>query len=134
MNQSGPLCRHIDRDTVATVVHEFYRRILAEPELSPFFARINNWSVHEDHITDFWWGLMGGRVESPRPRAMEAGHRELDFGPQELALWLALFEETLQQNLSANLAQQWVMLARRIGEMMGDRGLVRGTTRDPFHK
>ncbi len=128
MNQVQPLCQLIDRATVANVVHDFYRNLRADGILAPYFTHIDDWPAHESHITDFWWGLMGGKVELPRPHAMEAGHRDLDFGPQELAQWLKLFEETLQQNLPAEAAEAWASLARQLGHMMSKRGLVRGSS------
>ncbi len=127
MNQAQPLCQQIDRDTVARVVREFYRCILAEPGLASYFAPIDDWSAHESYVTDFWWGLMGGRVKRPRPHAMEAGHRGLRFGPGELARWLALFEQTLQQQLPADIADQWNTLAQQIGRMMAERGMLSRT-------
>ncbi len=126
MEKTQPLCQFVSRDTVALVVHDFYRHLLAEPKLAVYFAHISNWPEHESHITDFWWGLMGGKVEQPRPRAMETGHRDLDFGLQELTLWLKLFEKTLQQHLPTEIAEAWAMLAGQLGQMMSKRGVVRG--------
>jgi truncated hemoglobin YjbI len=119
------LCQQITRDTVAEVVHRFYRRVLDEPTLAGYFSHIDNWPQHESHITDFWWGVMGGKVETPRPRAMELGHRDLDFGQQELMLWLALFEHTLRESLPEECARQWFELARGLGKAMSKRGMVR---------
>lgn len=126
MQSAQPLCQLIDRKTITQVVHAFYRKVRLAPRLAAYFSHIDDWAMHEAHITDFWWGLMGGRVEHPRPRAMEIGHRELDFGRQELTLWLKLFEETLQQNLPAESAERWGIMARQLGEMMNERALVRG--------
>ncbi len=124
MEKTQPLCQFVNRETVALVVHDFYRHLLAEPKLVVYFAHISDWPEHESHITDFWWGLMGGKVEQPRPRAMERGHQDLVFGSQELTLWLKLFEKTLQQHLPAEVAERWSMLATRLGQMMGERGLA----------
>lgn len=124
MDKTHPLCQLVDRKTVAVVVHDFYRRLLADPVLAAFFDHIDDWPGHESHIIDFWWGLMGGKVEQPRPRAMETGHQDLDFGLKELAQWLKLFEETLQQHLPDDAAEAWAMLARQLGQMMSKRGLA----------
>jgi hemoglobin len=120
-----PLCQLVDRDTVNRVVHCFYQRVRTEPGLVGYFVHIDDWPQHEGHIADFWWGVMGGRVTSPRPRAMERGHRDLDFGERELNLWLALFEQTLRENLPDAAARQWAELARGLGRAMTRRGLLR---------
>lgn len=126
MEKPQPLCQRIDRATVAQAVHRFYAVVLDDPRLAPYFAHIDDWPLHEAHISDFWWGVMGGTVASPRPRAMELGHRDLQFGPQELERWLSLFEQTLQQELPEDIAREWSALARQLGKAMTRRGMVRG--------
>ncbi len=124
MEQPTPLSHRISHDTVSGVVHRFYTQVLCNPHLSPFFTHIDDWPLHESHITDFWWGLMGGKVEAPRPNAMENGHRELVFGREALQCWLDLFEQTLHDTLSDDIARQWNTLARRIGDKMLERGML----------
>ncbi len=124
MDKSEPLSQRIDRETVARVVCAFYRSVLNEPGLAGFFTHIDDWPEHESHITDFWWGLMGGNVDKPRPNAMAEGHRDLRFGRQELERWLVLFVQTLEQNLPADIAEQWSEMARQIGQMMAKRGML----------
>ena len=124
MDKTQPLCHRIDHGTVSRVVHLFYLRVLAEPELAGYFAHIDDWPLHESHITDFWWGVMGGQVASPRRRAMELGHRNLEFGRRELERWLALFERTLQDEVSQDVARDWSTLARQLGKAMARRGML----------
>lgn len=124
MAHTKPLSRHLNRDTVSQVVHEFYRCVLADPVLATYFAQIDDWPEHESHITDFWWGLMGGKVDNPRPNAMAAGHHDLRFGRQELERWLELFTRTLLQNLPADIAEQWGEMARQVGLMMAKHGML----------
>lgn len=112
------LSEQINRDQVALVVHHFYQKLLEVPQLADYFAGITNWMEHEAHITDFWWGLMGGRIEKPRPHAMDRGHRDLDFGEHELAIWLVLFEQTLVDTLPPEIALRWGKLARQIGDRL----------------
>ena len=121
MEKPQPLCQRIDRDTVAQVVHDFYRKLLAEADLAGHFAHIDDWPAHERHIADFWWGLMGGKVDTPRPNAMEQGHRDLGFGQSELERWLELFQRTLQEHLPGDIAEQWNTMARQIGRLMAER-------------
>ena len=121
---SQPLCRQIARTTVATVVQRFYAAVLADGQLAPYFSHIDDWPAHQRHIVDFWWSLMGGQVEQPRPNAMAAGHRAVPFGPQELERWLALFDTTLRQTLPAEAAERWGKMARGLGQRMREQGLV----------
>ena len=124
MQKPLPLCRRIERKTVARVVRGFYQRVRSEPGLSGYFTHIDDWPQHESHIADFWWRLMGGEVEAPRPRAMELGHRDLVFGQSELTLWLMLFEKTLQEELAKDIANDWSTLAQELGRMMTRRDML----------
>jgi len=112
------LSEQLSRDQVATVVHRFYQRLLQDSQLADYFTGITNWEEHETHITDFWWGVLGGHVEKPRPHAMDKGHRDLAFGEKELAVWLALFERTLSDNLPEDIAHRWGEMARQIGDRL----------------
>lgn len=123
--KTTPLCQHISYSEVAGVVDRFYRSVRHDALLADYFSDIENWPEHQRHIADFWWGLMGGTVENPRPHAMDSGHRELVFGQPELQQWLSLFEQTLQQSLAEDLARQWIALARQIGDRMVERGMLR---------
>lgn len=119
-----PLSDHLQQRDVARLVTLFYRRVRSDPLLAPHFMGVDDWPAHEQAICDFWWGLMGGHIAQPKPRAMERAHRDLRFGEEELQRWLALFEQTLQENLPAEPARQWSAMARQIGERMARRGLL----------
>lgn len=121
-----PLHHQLTRETITSVVHRFYQHVLESPQLAGYFSHIDDWPVHEARISDFWWGVMGGKVSSPRPRAMELGHRDLAFGPAELATWLNLFEQTLKESLPENITRQWNELARAIGDRMAESGMMHG--------
>lgn len=124
MTDSLPLSRQVDRHSVTLVVQRFYHLVLADPLLAPHFSAITDWPAHEGHIVDFWWGLMGGQVEKPRPGAMVSGHRRLLFGHQELERWLELFTQTLASSLPSAPARQWAELARQLGERMTERDML----------
>lgn len=118
------LCQHLSRDQVAALVHHFYQAVLTDELLAHHFAGINDWPRHEDHITDFWWGVMGGQVAQPRPGAMIRSHQSLQFGPLAMARWLTLFNESIDALIPAAEALQWQAMARGIATMMGEHGLV----------
>ena len=119
-----PLCQSLSRDQVAAVVHHFYQQVLADELLAPFFEEIEEWPQHEGYITDFWWGVMGGQVEDPRPGAMVSGHQGLAITPGAMSRWLELFGQSIEALIPAEEAKQWQAMAQGIGRMMGEQGLV----------
>lgn len=125
MNQNQqPLCHSLSREQVDAVVHHFYDRVRADTQLAPHFAAIEDWPRHEEFITDFWWGVMGGKVAAPRPGAMIKGHQGLGITPAAIARWLALLGESIDALLPETEAQRWQTIARGIAAVMGEHGLV----------
>ncbi len=120
-----PLSQNITYQQVEQIVHRFYQVVLADKMLVLHFQHINDWPEHERQITDFWWGMLGGQVENPRPNAMEEGHRGLDLDQADLQRWLELFEQTLYQELDGDIAARWTAQAKHIGTMMVTKGLVK---------
>jgi truncated hemoglobin YjbI len=120
-----PLSQQLTYQQAAQVTHRFYEAVLADPQLIPHFTHITDWPEHERYITDFWWGMLGGQVDNPRPNAMEAGHRDLDLSQADLQRWLELFEQTLYQELDSTIAARWAAQAKHIGTMMVMKGLVK---------
>ncbi len=119
-----PLCHAIDRQQVEAVVHDFYIKVLADESLAPHFAGIHDWPRHQGYITDFWWGVMGGKVAAPRPGAMISGHENLAITGAMMQQWLTLFKQTIDEQIPATEAAQWQAMARGIANMMGEHGLV----------
>lgn len=111
----APLCGKIGRERVDAVVHAFYDKLRADPELGGFFAHVDDFAEHEEHIAVFWWWAMGGRAERKRPFDMKGRHHPLGLTEQAFAQWLAIFHETLRERLPADLAEAWFELARGIG-------------------
>lgn len=110
-----PLCARIERARVDAVVHAFYDKLRAHPEMSGFFAHIEDFAQHEQHIAVFWWWAMGGRAERQRPFDMNGRHQPLGLTEQAFAQWLAVFRETLGEQLPPDLAEAWFDLAQGIG-------------------
>lgn len=120
-----PLSQCITYPQVEQVVHRFYASVLADDLLIPHFRHIKDWPEHERYIADFWWGMLGGQVDNPRPNAMEEGHRDMDLGQADLQRWLELFEQTLYQELDHDIAARWAAQAKHIGTMMVMKGLIK---------
>ena len=101
------------------VVTRFYARIRQHDVLSPvFFASIPDeaprWEHHEEKIGRFWRNaILHERSYSGNPQHMHSMRPMIK--PEHFALWLALFDEVLEETLPANLAASWSALAHRIG-------------------
>jgi truncated hemoglobin YjbI len=124
-SKPAALCHTISRQQVAEVVAHFYRKVLADAMLAPHFAQILDWPRHEEFITDFWWGVMGGEVAEPRPGAMLKGHQGLGITAAAMQRWLKLFSQSIDELLPPTEASQWQAMARSIATMMGEHDLIK---------
>jgi len=109
----------ISAEQINDVVTEFYRRIRLHDTLGPvFFQTVPDepeiWREHEEKIARFWRNAIlfersydgnPQQVHSQRPAVM----------PEHFALWLDLFDETVNETLPGDLASSWSALAHRIG-------------------
>ena len=111
----NPLHQQISFAQVQQVVHLFYNKLQAHPSLSVFFRHIPDFTEHEYRISCFWWMSMGGRLEQPPRLDMISRHMPLGIRDEDLHTWLALFEQTLNEQLPADIAHQWLEKARKIG-------------------
>jgi hemoglobin len=117
-----PLCDKIGRDRVAAVVHDFYTRLRADPELGALFRAIPDQAGHEERVIGYWWVAMGGRMAEPPVVDMVGRHAPLGLTEAMLQRWLALFDQALQAHLEPELAEQWRQMAEAVGERL--RGQV----------
>ncbi|PVA10687.1 globin family protein [Pelagivirga sediminicola] len=103
------------------VVARFYTRVRAHPQLGPVFAaHVNDWPAHEEKIGRFWRNaLLFERSYDGNPMQIHkaAGNVRAAHFP----IWLALFDEVLEQEVPGHIALAWSTLAHRIG-----RGLSYG--------
>ncbi|MCF6306282.1 MAG: group III truncated hemoglobin [Rhodobacteraceae bacterium] len=109
----------ITAEQINDVVTEFYRRIRLHDVLGPvFFKTVPDepeiWVEHEAKIARFWRNAIlfersydgnPQQVHSQRPAVL----------PEHFALWLDLFDETVNDTLPEDLATSWSALAHRIG-------------------
>ena len=121
-----PLCDKIGRENVAIVVHDFYGRLQADAMMSPFFANMGDFTKHEALITDYWWTVLGGKIDGPRPFDMLARHQALNLTMAAFDRWLQVFEATLLTHLSSELAQRWLQMAQGIADTMKRHLQVQG--------
>ncbi len=109
-------------EEIQKVVHKFYARVLAHPQLSVFFEHIDNFTEHEKRISDFWWMSMGGKLEQPPKIDMIGKHLPLGIKAEDLELWLGFFSETLEQELDETKALFWMdkvlLIAARLKQIV----------------
>ena len=110
---------NVTPDQIAQVVPKFYAKVREHPVLGPvFFAIISLddtlWRDHESKITDFWCNsLLNEKRYVGNPMLVHTGISALK--PHHFAIWLGIFDQTLTQTLSVKDAQDWSLLAHRIG-------------------
>lgn len=105
-------------EEIAFLVHDFYTRVRAEPELGPIFeAHIRDWDTHLAKMVDFWSSAPRGTARfrgTPMPR-----HVALPgLSAALFERWLALFGQTTAALANAPLRERADELARRIAESL----------------
>ncbi len=112
-------------EEIENVIHVFYENVMQHPQLGHFFARLENFAEHEKRIVDFWWISMGGKLEHPPKIDMIGKHIPLGIKQADLETWLALFSETLQQQLAEDKAGYWMdkvrLIAARLKQIIIDK-------------
>lgn len=108
----------ITSEQIDQVVVRFYARMRNHRELGPIFANhIDDWRPHEAKIASFWRNAIGlDRSFSGNPQ--QAHMAAMDIKAEHFALWLALFDETLDDTLPQETATAWSALAHRIGRAL----------------
>ena len=87
----------VTEEMIRSLVHAFYDKVRADPELGPIFAgAISDWGPHLQKMCDFWSSvtLMSGRYHG---RPMPAHAKLEGVGAEHFERWLGLFQETAHQ-------------------------------------
>jgi hemoglobin len=101
------------------VVSKFYGAVREHPVLGPVFYLIIGqskalWREHEEKIAAFWRNaILYEREYSGNPMLAHLGVSAIES--KHFPIWLGLFERVLIENLSEEQAQDWSLLANRIG-------------------
>lgn len=111
MDIPPPPARRTPIESVADVellVRRFYRALIPDPLLGPIFhAMAVDWSLLIPKLVDFWAGrLLGQPGYAGNP--VGAHQPVLDrfpFGDVELARWLELWEETVDELFDGEVAE-----------------------------
>ena len=100
---------------MTTVIERFYARLMEDDLLAKFFVHIEDFSTHQQRITDFWWQALGGQLEQPLRIDMIGKHITLGIQDEHLQRWLEVFRDTLASELEEPLAAQWMDRAIQVG-------------------
>jgi hemoglobin len=104
-------------DDVDLLVRRFYQAVIPDPLLGPIFHGMAvDWSVHIPKLVDFWAGRL---LDAPGYDGNPVGAHlpvllRYPFGDAELARWIELWEETVDEwflGEVAELAKQRAHLA-----------------------
>jgi hemoglobin len=105
----------IDEASIARLVRTFYGRAREDELIGPIFNRaVADWDHHIGKITDFWSSMMlkTGRYDGRPMRP----HLVLPLTSAHFDRWLQLFEQTARDIFSADVAEAFVIRARRIAD------------------
>jgi hemoglobin len=108
-----------DDALIHALVHSFYARVRADPELGPIFDRAigHRWDAHLETMCDFWSSVMlaTGRYHG-RPMMAHMKHKAIQ--PQHFSRWLALFRQTAADICPSDIASQFVAKAENIARSL----------------
>lgn len=112
------LFARVGEENLRRLLWSFYARVTQDPDLGPVFTRKigpfprAGWPMHIARLEGFWRAVTGG----PSAYRGQPGpaHGGLGIGPAHFGRWLALWEETLEQQLGPAEAAALLTLARRM--------------------
>ena len=125
-------------EEISQVVHAFYNKVINHADLGRFFSHINDFAEHEKRIVDFWWMSMGGKLDDPPKIDMIGKHFPLGIKEDDLQQWLALFSETLGEQLAGPKGLLWMdkalLIAARLKQIVIDNQSMGVQIGDPKPK
>ena len=118
---------------IALLVRTFYDRARRDALIGPVFeAAVADWDDHIGKITDFWSSVMlrTGRYQGRPMRP----HLILPLTGAHFDRWLALFEATARELCPPEIAEAFIVRARRIADSFEmARASQRGEIAAPRH-
>ena len=104
-------------DDVRLLVRRFYQAAIPDPRLGPVFHAAGiDWGVHVPILFQFWEQQLLGPsgYEGNVVRAHAEAWARAPFGPAELARWVELFEETVDEYFAGPVAERAKRRAREV--------------------
>lgn len=107
----------LDEAALAGLVDRFYEKVRRDPQLGPIFnTAVHDWDEHKQLLTSFW-ASVALRAGSYRGNPM-AAHRPHPIHSEHFDHWLALWQETCDEELDEAHAAQMLEYAQRIGRSL----------------
>jgi hemoglobin len=123
----------LDEPMIGLLVRTFYDRARRDDVIGPVFnAAVADWDDHIGKISDFWSSVMlrSGRYQGRPMRP----HLILPLEARHFDRWLALFEATARELCPPEIAQAFIIRARRIADSFEmARASQRGEIAGPRH-
>jgi hemoglobin len=118
---------------IAQLVATFYGRARADDLIGPIFnAAVKDWDHHIAQISDFWSSMLlkTGRYDGRPMRP----HLVLPLKGEHFDRWLVLFEKTAREIFEGDVAEAFIIRARRIADSF-EMGIAttRGEIARPRH-
>lgn len=105
----------LNKSTIETLVHAFYDDVRRDPELQPVFDQVigDNWTPHLARMVEFWSTVMLATHEFKGN--VFGTHMAIGgVAPEHFRRWLALFEAAARRLFIPALADEFMLVARRI--------------------
>ncbi len=123
----------LDEHSIHLLVQTFYGRAREDELIGPIFNRtVEDWDEHIGKISDFWSSmfLKTGRYSGAPMRP----HLQLSLEGAHFDRWLQLFEATARDLFPRDLAELFIVRARRIADSF-EMGIAatRGELARPRH-
>ena len=132
-NPFGVFHPSINEENIALLVRTFYGRAREDALIGPIFdAVVADWDHHVAQIADFWSSMMlkTGRYNGRPMRP----HLMLELKGEHFDRWLQLFEPTTREIFPPEVAEMFIIRARRIADSF-EMGIAttRGEIAHPRH-
>lgn len=123
----------VDDAAISLLIRTFYERARTDDLIGPIFEKaVEDWDEHIGKISDFWSNIML-RTSRYNGRPMRP-HLILPLEGEHFDRWLALFEATARELFATDVADAFIIRARRIADSFEMAiGTQRGEMRPPRH-
>lgn len=123
----------LTEENIAKLVATFYGRARQDDLIGPIFnAQVRDWDHHIAQISDFWSSMLlkTGRYDGRPMRP----HLVLPLRGEHFDRWLLLFEKTAREIFESDVAEAFILRARRIADSF-EMGIAttRGEVATPRH-